>query len=492
MSLLKNNHSTDAEWFLLWISLMKIYDLIGFFAILLPSLVSAQMTNIVNEPTLFEPIWYEKDAFVSQNIDSDKVAIIHQMAVGDDIEAKINHAMIYRQWHELPVLLAEYKNYPTYDETLYQYALGAWHRSQNQHKKAIELYQRILNTYPELNNVRFDLGVMAFENKQYKDAKQYLTQAKAGLNAPMQQLAEQFLQIIAHKERWLPHVHANYERNNNINNAASATTIQWQGKIWHKTEDSLPKSGKGVRYGFGISKDTNIAGNHFLVLDTDIKGVHYWNIDGYDERNFGARAGYQYQTVLNSISVLPFYEKHWLDNDVYLNEKGISMVGGHQFSKWHTRLNMRYAKKSYASERLSQHYDGHIWSLGVNFSRPITNNVLLFIGGDRVDETTKAADKSSVRYGMSAGLLAEHPNGVGTRVSVRYAKRRFDMPDTWFYQKTRQDDEYGVQAAFWYKAINYKGFMPKFNIYYHKIDSNMPELYSRDGLQAFVSIDKRF
>lgn len=66
------------------------------------------------------------------------------------------------------------------------------------------------------------------------------------------------------------------------------------------------------------------------------------------------------------------------------------------------------------------------------------------------------------------------------------------MPDTWLYQKTRQDDEYGIQAAFWYQAINYKGFMPKFNIYYHKIDSNMPELYLRDGLQAFVSIDKRF
>lgn len=473
-----------------WVILMKFYYLVGVLVLLVPSLVSAQMTNIVNEPVTFEPMWHEKDNLVPKKITRE--TIIHQMTVGDDIETKINRAMIYRQWNDLPALLTNYKNDPMHDETLYQYALGAWYRSQNQHQKAIELYQLILKKYPELNNVRFDLGVMAFENKQYKDAKQHLIQAKTGLDTPMQKLAEQFLQMIAQKERLLPYVHANYERNNNINNAASATTIQWQGKTWQKAADNLPKSGKGVRYGLGLSKNTNITGNHFLLIDADIEGVHYWDIDGYDERNIGARVGYQYQDIKSSVSVLPFYEKHWLDNDVYLNEKGISVVVGHQFAKWYARLNIRHGNKSYASDRLSSHYDGHALSLSANFSRPISDNTLLFMGIDSIDENTKAPDKSSVRYGMSAGFMTEYPNGMGTRVSMRYAKRRFDAPDTLIYQITRQDNEYGIQAAFWRKKVTYKGFMPKFNIYYHKVDSNMPELYSRDGLQAFVSIDKRF
>ena len=119
-------------------------------------------------------------------------------ASADDnsLEAQINRAMIARDWAALPALLARYRAEPQHDPILYDYALGALRRSQLRHDEATALYRGIVARQPELAYPRFDLGVMLFENKQYREAKRELERAKPDLSPEMQTLAERYLAAI--------------------------------------------------------------------------------------------------------------------------------------------------------------------------------------------------------------------------------------------------------------------------------------------------------
>ena len=55
-----------------------------------------------------------------------------------------------------------------------------------------------------------------------------------------------------------------YEATDNVNNAADAREIEINGRIWRKTEESLPQSAQGLRYGLGVERERNLGGHHFI------------------------------------------------------------------------------------------------------------------------------------------------------------------------------------------------------------------------------------
>ena len=145
-------------------------------------------------------------------------------ASADDnsLEAQINRAIIARDWATLPALLERYHAEPQHDPTLYDYALGALRRSQLRHDEATALYRGIVQRQPELAYPRFDLGVMLFENKQYREAQRELERAKPDLSPEMQTLAERYLAAINEAQNWQPEMSLQCETTDNVNNAADA------------------------------------------------------------------------------------------------------------------------------------------------------------------------------------------------------------------------------------------------------------------------------
>lgn len=111
----------------------------------------------------------------SVNVDNTPKVNIH---LGVGIDANINQALVYKDWKTLKKLLKDYPQHPDFDEILYDYALGMLYRSQQKHRQAIQIYQKLLKKHPEFHYVRFDAGVMAFENKQYRQAQKYIAQSK--------------------------------------------------------------------------------------------------------------------------------------------------------------------------------------------------------------------------------------------------------------------------------------------------------------------------
>ena len=409
------------------------------------------------------------------------------------LEEQINRAVVARDWDTLQTLLSSYRALPDFNPVLHDYALGGLRRSQLRHGEAVSLYRGILAKHPDLAYPRFDLGVMMFENKQYREAKAELKRAKPDLQPPMQQLADRYLASIESAQSWQPDVSLQYEQTDNVNNASSERVIEWNGRRWNKTADSLPQKAHGIRYGAGISHEINVDGHHFVYGSLSGDGVHYWDNQDFNEQSLRLAAGYKNRSAVQSFGIVPFAEQNWLGGKRYNRETGINTDFSRRLNeKWRLSLNAGYIKKYYRSSGSAARYNSHMPLAGATLAYSAPKNWLFYGGADWSHDMTKEAEQASVRKGIRFGAVKAFENGFGIRTNLRYARRTFDAPGSLVYRLTRKDHEYQVNASIWHNKISWKGLVPHLNFRYLKIDSNMSGFYSRKSMQTFVSVEKQF
>ena len=409
------------------------------------------------------------------------------------LEEQINRAVVARDWDTLQTLLSSYRALPDFNPVLHDYALGGLRRSQLRHDEAVALYRGILAQQPDLAYPRFDLGVMMFENKQYREAKAELKRAKPDLQPPMQQLADRYLASIESAQSWQPDVSLQYEQTDNVNNASSEHVIEWNGRRWNKTADSLPQKAHGIRYGAGISREINVGGHHFVYGSLSGDGVHYWDNQDFNEQSLRLAAGYKNRSAVQSFGVVPFAEQNWLGGKRYNRETGINTDFSRRLNeKWRLSLNAGYIKKYYRNSGSAARYNSHMPLAGATLAYSAPKNWLLYGGADWSHDITKEAEQASVRKGIRFGAAKAFENGFGIRTNLRYARRTFDAPGSLVYRLTRKDHEYQANASVWHNKISWKGLVPHLNFRYLKIDSNMSGFYSRKNMQTFISVEKQF
>lgn len=409
-------------------------------------------------------------------------------------EELISMAVAEQNWEVLQELLDIYQTMPTFDGILSEYAKGAMLRKQGDQKGAIAKYKSILASRPELSYVKLDLALMLLENRQLKDADKLLAELElAQVSDTVSAVVAKVRQDIKTQQRWQPTLSVNYESTDNVNQASPETKIVWLGKEWQKSQDSLPQSAQGIRYGIGLNKSHNVGGNHNLVAEGDVSGVSYWDNAAFNEQSVRLSTGYAYADIGKNLRIMPFFEQNWLDKEKYNQSTGISLGYGQMLGqKNRVQLGVSVAKKAYDDERLAKRYDGTMASVSGMLSKKVDNNTLLYGGLDTMVDNTKDKELASVRYGVRTGVIQDFDNGFGVNASVRYAKRTFDAPSTLVYEFVRKDDEYQANLAVWHNKLTWYGLRPQANVRYIKIDSNMPAFYSRDGLSYFMSVEKTF
>lgn len=453
-------------------------------------------TPVVRVP---EPVFFDKQPnseTPSKEFTDDKPAeqrLSDDLPADSSLEAQINRALIGRDWKTLEGLLTQYKAEPDWDAVLYDYALGALRRSQLRHDEAVSLYRGILAKHPDLAYPRFDLGVMMFENKQYREAKAELKRAKPDLQPPMQQLADHYLAAIESAQSWQSDVSLQYEQTDNVNNASSERVIEWNGRRWNKTAESLPQKAHGIRYGAGVSREINMGGHHFVYGNLSGDGVHYWDNQDFNEQSLRLAAGYKNRSAVQSFGVVPFAEQNWLGGKRYNRETGIRTDFSRRLSeKWQISLNAGYIKKYYRNSDSAARYNSHMPLAGATLAYSAPKNWLIYGGADWSHDMTKEAEQASVRKGIRFSAAKAFENGFGIRTNLRYARRTFDTPGSLVYHLTRKDHEYQANASIWHNKISWKGLVPHLNFRYLKIDSNMSGFYSRKSMQTFISVEKQF
>lgn len=420
-------------------------------------------------------------------------AVSDGLSSGSALEERINRAVIRQDWDALTDLLAQYRTRPDRDQILYDYALGALRRSQLRHDEAVALYRGIVLRQPDLAYPRFDLGVMLFENKQYREAAAELERAKPDLQPDMQQLADHYLKAVKDAQSWQPEASLQYEATDNVNSASATEIIEWGGRQWHKTADSLPQSAHGFRYGLGLSREINLGGHHFAYGNLSGDGVHYWDNREFNEQSVNLAAGYKNRSITRSFGIVPFAEQNWLGGSRYNRSFGAHADFSRRLNtRWRVMLNAGYVRKHYQDHRMAARYDAGMPLAGATLLYTAPKNWLFYGGADWSHDITKEAEQASVRKGVRLGMVKFFSNGLGLRANLRYTRRTFDAPGELVYRFIRKDREYQANASIWHDKIAWKGLVPHLNMRYLRTDSNMSGFYSRRNMQWFVSVEKQF
>ena len=420
-------------------------------------------------------------------------AVSDGLSTGSALEERINRAVIRQDWDALTDLLAQYRTRPDRDQILYDYALGALRRSQLRHDEAVALYRGIVLRQPDLAYPRFDLGVMLFENKQYREAAAELERAKPDLQPDMQQLADHYLKAVKDAQSWQPEASLQYEATDNVNSASATEIIEWGGRQWHKTADSLPQSAHGFRYGLGLSREINLGGHHFAYGNLSGDGVHYWDNREFNEQSVNLAAGYKNRSITRSFGIVPFAEQNWLGGSRYNRSFGAHADFSRRLNaRWRVMLNAGYVRKHYQDHRMAARYDAEMPLAGATLLYTAPKNWLFYGGADWSHDITKEAEQASVRKGVRLGMVKFFSDGLGLRANLRYTRRTFDAPGELVYRFIRKDREYQANASIWHDKIAWKGLVPHLNMRYLRTDSNMSGFYSRRNMQWFVSVEKQF
>lgn len=428
----------------------------------------------------------------AESVPTSSFALSNADSTKTKLEKLINYGVVKQQWHLLKQILPLYQQQANYDETLYRYAMGAMLWAEKEYAQAISLYQQILDEKPELAYPRFDLGVMLFENKQYRQAKAELEHAKPELSPQMQQLTERYMQAMAERQSWQPDMELQYTQTDNVNNASSQQDIILRGLRFKKDEESLPQKAHGFRYGVGVNRELNISGNHFVTANGRFSGVHYWDNQDYSEKSLYASLGYRYRSALQAVGFSPFFEQNWLGSPRYSKNYGaVADFRRELTAYWAISGSFSHTQKRYADASVARRHNGYLNGVSLTLSYQAKPNWLLFSGVEGSVDRSKDKAESSLRRGVNIGSVWKLKEFV-SHISLRYVKRDFRAENFYFPTKKRQDKEYSLNVSIGNNRLQWLGFVPKLNYRYRKIDSNIPEFYSRKSGEWFISVEKDF
>ena len=158
---------------------------------------------------------------------------------------------------------------------------------------------------------------------------------------------------------------------------------------------------------------------------------------------------------------------------------------------WVISTSISHTQKRYVEPSIARRHNGYINSVTLSLSYQVKPNWLLFGGVEGSIDRSKDKAESSLHRGVNIGTVWELKDFV-SRVNLRYIKRDFRAENFYFPEKKRQDKEYSLNATLWHNKLQWNGFIPKLNYRYRKIDSNIPEFYSRKSSEWFVSVEKQF
>ncbi len=409
---------------------------------------------------------------------------------GSSLEESINFAIITKDWQKLEKLLAQYLTTTNFDPILYNYGLGALYRHQGRQKEAIALYQQILKDQPDLHYSRFDLAMMLYEDKRYAEAEVQLEAAKPYLSPTLQGLVSQISGAITKAQKWQPTLNFSYESTDNVNQASDLKELVLGEATFIRSEDSLPQKAHGIRYNVGATQEKNLKGNHYIYKNADLKGVNYWDNSDYSELTLQASLGYRYKDIKQSWGFITTAEQNLLGGKRYNQNYAATLEYNRQVSnQWQISGSLSHLQKRYEDEDSANYYDGHANSTAWIVLYQPKPRWLVYGGADFMRDDLADQSESSDRQGIRGGM-AYSGDKISLRSSLRYAQRDFEA-DNFYYGEKRKDDEYQFSTTIGHKRLNWKGFVPKLNYAYQKIDSNLP-LYERSNSTFFVEIDKSF
>ncbi|MCH4248298.1 MAG: surface lipoprotein assembly modifier [Acinetobacter populi] len=409
-------------------------------------------------------------------------------------EIIISTSIQKRDWKTLEKVLPLYLQSVKHDPMLVLYAQGALFRHQGKHKQAIQQYQKMLENDATLDYVRFDLGAMLFENRQYREAEKIFIQTRD--NSEVEQnfriLSEKFLQQIQKQEKVSGKARLRFVQNDNVNQSTADRYLTIGDWILTKKDENMPQSSIGTNYMLDFEQNYNLTGNHSINWNASINGLNYASAHDFDEHGINLGLNYKWQDTKSWFYIGPSLSWNWLGRERYVDSYGWSSNYGRWLSpRWQATIMGGWRDKTYKNSMYSA-FNGNTILLSPSIVYLFSADSAIFGGLIWQREDVKTQSESFNLYGANLGMSKQWKNGFNATANTQLAWRKYLTNHPTFTALERKDRRLNAMINVGHKKLNFWQVEPKLGFQYDDVDSNIDVFYTRTIRQWMLTFERKF
>ena len=376
------------------------------------------------------------------------------------------------------------------------FLLGQIAQKQGDYDKAIEIYRELLDKFPDLARVRFELAVCYMHTEKWQRADYHLRLAMADDDLPVavKNVMNYYRYIVRQNKNWNVWFNFGAAPDNNVNNAVGGTEcIEFMGGLWCN-ELVEPVSAVGANLTLGGNYEFKLSDQWRWKSEASIYSNVYDKHE-YDDLYLSASTGPRFVWNRGDVWLAGIAARRWYGWDEYNWSAGVRLDTNYDFTnKLSGGLYLRFMENTY--DEYGDFLDGQTYSANSRIFYSFNSRIYTSLSVGLQREDTVNPSYSYWQPVASIGLGAELPWGFHVYVEPAlywtiYDDVKWTVKDNQYIKMTEKDFTHMYSLSISNNKFDIWGFVPTLTFNYTRRDSN---IWQRefDKFSVFFSMQQRF
>lgn len=376
------------------------------------------------------------------------------------------------------------------------FLLGQIAQKQGEYDKAIEIYRELLDKFPDLARVRFELAVCYMHTERWQRADYHLRLAMADDYLPdsVKNLMNYYRYIIRQNKNWNIWFNFGAAPDNNVNNAVGGTEcIEFMGALWcHELVE--PVSAVGANFTLGGNYEFKLSDQWRWKSEANIYSNIYDKHD-YDDLYLSASTGPRFVWEKGDVWFAGMAARRWYGWDEYNWAAGVRLDTNYDFTnKLSGGVYLRLLENTY--DEYGSFLNGQTYSASSRLFYSFNSRLYMSLSTGMYREDTVNPMYSYWQPIMSIGIGAELPWGFHVYAEPAvywtcYDDEKLAVKDNEYIKIKEKDFTHMYSLSISNNKFDIWGFVPTLTFNYTQRDSN---IWQRefDKFSVSFSMQQRF
>lgn len=415
----------------------------------------------------------------------------------EEIMTALFLAINHKQTNDIQHLLIRYKQFPQAEQGMILFAEANIAFNQGNTKKAIQLYEQLVQQEPDFTRGKLDLAKLYFLNWQNNQSKILFNQIALPQQPNVMARVNQYLSQLDYRQSWQGSFSFGTIYNSNLNQSGNETSKEivenpYLGILeFTRTRPTIQKS-TGFSYEAVLNKYTEILNNQGIIFKGLAYGEFYPKKSEFTEHNISLGLGYRFKDQKNQLDLYPLIEKTRAYHHWYSERKGFNISYSTILNpNLYFSLQTEYKWEKYQDHNLS-YQDGKILSFFSTLVYSLPNDWILFGGLDYAKKfSTESKIDQYARKGLRIGINKSFESGID--ITAQGIFRKIDYQDyNALLGKTRKDNEQKYLFTFAIPKFKFYDIVPSINFIHTNHQSNVEMLYRYKQNEVVLKFEKTF
>lgn len=343
---------------------------------------------------------------------------------------------------------------------------------------AIKTYQALLDVYPGLARVRFEMAVCYMHQKKWRRADYHLRLAMAGddLSDDAKRVMNYYRYVVRRNKNWNVWFNFGAAPDNNVNNAVGGQEcIMTMFGLMCRTLDA-PESAVGANLTLGGNYEFKLSDAWRWKSEANVY-ANFYDKSKYDDLYLSMATGPRYVWTRGDVWLAAAGGRRWYGWERYNWSAGARMDANYDFTRRMSGgLYLRIMENRY--DMYNDLLNGQTYSANMRLTYSFNSRVYMVARAGISREVTAADMYSYWSPNVSVGVGAELPWGFHAYAEPgvywnRYDAARWVVRDNYMTRITERDTTWRYALSVSNSKLDVWGFVPTVTVSYTRRASNI-------------------